>query len=109
YREALALFQEIGDQWGSAAGLAGLGRALAAQAEATGPAARAAGLTQAVHLLAAAAALLDRIGIVFDPQDRIPHERAVAAARVALGAERFAAAWTAGQAAPLAAAVAEAL
>jgi excisionase family DNA binding protein len=69
-----------------------------------------AGLAEpAARLFAAAAALREADGIRLSLVHRAGHEPAVAAARAALGDEAFAAAWAAGGALPVEAAVAEAL
>jgi DNA-binding CsgD family transcriptional regulator/tetratricopeptide (TPR) repeat protein len=57
----------------------------------------------------AAAALLDAVGVAVWPIDRPDYERNLAHARASLNAADFAAAWEAGQAMPLAEAIAEAL
>ena len=62
----------------------------------------------AVRLSAAAEAIQTRIGLAVAPALRAKNERALAAARVALGEEAFASAWAAGGGLPLDRAVAEA-
>jgi hypothetical protein len=66
-------------------------------------------MERAVQLFGAAAALWDRLGLPRAPEAREEHERQVAAARAALGAAAFAAAWAAGQRLSLEQAVATAL
>ena len=64
---------------------------------------------RAARLYGAAAALRERLGAAVVPWERPAHERDLAAVRAALGPAAFAAAWAAGAALPLEAAVAEAL
>jgi predicted ATPase/DNA-binding SARP family transcriptional activator len=64
---------------------------------------------RAVRLFGASRALRDALSILIEPPDRADYERHVAAARAALGEEAFAAAWAAGRAVSLDAAVAFAL
>jgi hypothetical protein len=64
---------------------------------------------QAARLLGAAAAVRERLGAPQPPDDRQEVERLVAAARQALGVPAWTAAFTAGTALSLEAAVAEAL
>jgi hypothetical protein len=61
-----------------------------------------------VYLLAAAAALRQALGTPVRPADRRAIEGALATAEVTLGAPAYAAAWTLGQALPLAQIVASA-
>ena len=98
-REALALYQNLGDQRGCAGSL----EALASTAGVAGQGERAA------RLLGAAAALRETIGAPQPPQEQTDVEQAVAAARVALGEESWAAAYAAGRALSLEQAIAEAL
>jgi len=63
----------------------------------------------AARLYGAAAVLRERLENPIGPFFLSEHEREVAVSRVALGADAFAAAWAAGRALPLEAAVAEAL
>jgi DNA-binding CsgD family transcriptional regulator len=100
---AAALYSESLDSWsqgnelGSVEILTGLAR-LAAK-----------GRTEsAVRLFAAAEAVQTRIGLTLAPALRAKNERALAAAKEALGKEAFAAAWAAGGDLPLEQAVAEA-
>ncbi len=62
----------------------------------------------AVRLFAAAEAVQKRMGLTLAPALRAKNERALAAARAALGQEAFDAAWAAGEDLPLGQAVAEA-
>ena len=98
-REALALYQELGDQRGCARGL----EELASTAGVAGQGERAA------RLLGAAAAVRETIGAPQPPQEQTDVEQAVAAARAALGEEAWAAAYAAGRALSLEQAIAEAL
>jgi predicted ATPase/transcriptional regulator with XRE-family HTH domain len=91
YAESLALFREIGDALHTAVSL----ERLAILAVEVGDA------KQAAHLLAAADALRAPLGTPIAPTARGEHDHALAAARVALGADAFAAAWAAGRALPL--------
>ncbi len=98
FAEGLARFTELGDRRMIALALDGVaGLAIAwRQPE------------RAARLLGAAAAMRETGGLPVEPTFRIAHERAVAAARAALGEEALAAGWAAGAALPLPAAVAEA-
>ena len=64
---------------------------------------------RAARLHGAAAALREQLGATVVPWEHPAHERDLAAVRAALEPEAFAAAWAAGAALPLEAAVAEAL
>jgi tetratricopeptide (TPR) repeat protein len=96
YRESLTMCRAIGDRLGVAENLEGLAGVI-------GPAARAA------RLLAAATTLRTALGAPLPPAARTGHERIVEELRAALGDTEFAVAWAAGAAAPLEAAVIEAL
>jgi non-specific serine/threonine protein kinase len=100
--EALALFRELGDPRRCAEGLEELA-ATAGVAEPAGQGERAA------RLLGAAAAVRETLGAPPPPEERAETEQGVAAARAALGEERWAAAFAAGQALTLEQAIAEAL
>ncbi|HET8627272.1 MAG TPA: LuxR C-terminal-related transcriptional regulator [Thermomicrobiales bacterium] len=103
YAESLALFHLLGERWPLARALTVLARAAAGR----GPA----GAARAARLFGAAEALRAAIGTAADalsPTERARDERAIAAARAALGARAFANAWAAGRAMTLDAAVAEA-
>jgi DNA-binding NarL/FixJ family response regulator len=63
----------------------------------------------AARLWGAAAALRDVLGAPIPPPDRPAREEVLAGVRASLGEERFAAAWAAGRALPLAQAIAEAV
>ena len=102
--QALAIFRERAVQSGLAATLVALGGLILDQAGGGGDNA-----ARAVRVLAAARALLAVVGGELEPVDRLPYERALAAARAALGETRFAAAWTAGQELPIEDAIALAL
>jgi predicted ATPase/DNA-binding XRE family transcriptional regulator len=90
YRDGLAGHWEVGDKWGIGICL----ESLAWLAVHDDP-------EQATRLLAAAELVRDRAG---DPlgESQGLHDQAIANARAALGDERFAAAWSAGCATPLA-------
>jgi predicted ATPase/transcriptional regulator with XRE-family HTH domain len=99
-REAVALLWEVGDPLVGAESLETLGSIIAGvggQGE------------QAARLLGAAAAVRERLGAPQAPDDRQELERLVAPARDALGEPAWTAAFTAGTALSLEAAVAEAL
>ena len=98
-RESLKLRQEIGD----AEGIAGSLEGLAAVARADGE------LVRVARLLAAADALREVNGTPVPPPELPMREENLVAARMGLGEEEFAAAWEAGRALSLDAAVAEAL
>jgi predicted ATPase/DNA-binding CsgD family transcriptional regulator len=85
---SLALQQDLGNAQGVAECLAGLGGTVAA----------AGGPDRAARLLAAAAALLDRIGVPLAPADQAAMERDIGAARKRLGGPEWESAWTAGHA-----------
>jgi predicted ATPase/DNA-binding CsgD family transcriptional regulator len=98
FAEALAVGQDHGDRWNLAHYLAGLaGMAL----ELGDP-------VRAVRLLGAASGMIEAAGGVPWPVERAEHDRILAATRVRLGEEAFAAAWAAGRALRLEGAVAEA-
>jgi predicted ATPase/DNA-binding CsgD family transcriptional regulator len=83
---ALRLFHDMSDEWGIALCLEGLAQAAAARP----------GNALAVHLFSAAAAWRTANGSPVPPNDRADYERALDAARSALGEARFAAAWASG-------------
>jgi non-specific serine/threonine protein kinase len=86
--ECLALWRAVQNQWGVADALFGF----AALAGAMGQGERAA------RLAGAAEQAYQATGMAFTPAGRLDREGAVAAARLALGDEAFAAAWAAGSA-----------
>jgi predicted ATPase/transcriptional regulator with XRE-family HTH domain len=98
-REALALYRDLGDPRRCAVGLEGLASSsgMAGQAE------------HAARLLGAAAALRAAVGAPLPANELADIEQAVAEARAALGEEAWAAAFAAGEALALEAAIAEAL
>jgi predicted ATPase/DNA-binding XRE family transcriptional regulator len=128
YDQSLALRRELGNPWGIAVSLTNLAevaRAVGEGARAEALYAESLGLLGAVRdtsgvpvcleglaaiaaaggqaeraalLFGAAAALRLAIGAPLPPSERAGHERAVAAARAALGPAAFAAAWARGQA-----------
>jgi ATP/maltotriose-dependent transcriptional regulator MalT len=121
YPRAAALFTEsltlrwerVGDKMGIAGSLRGLA-SIAALSGHFEPAARLYGAVEAVHesvgvrLDDAVEAVHESVGATV-PRHHAPSAQAVARARAGLGGPAFAAAWAAGRALPLAAAVAEAL
>lgn len=98
-RESLTLFRDLADPLGLAWGLEGLAAVAAARQQAE----------RAAHLLGAAEALRAAIGVPLSPDDRVRHERTVAALRRRLGEPAFAAAWASGRALSREAAVAQAI
>lgn len=99
YQECLALLQKIDYLGFLPACLEGLGAVVASQEVPL----------QAAGLWGTAEALREAIGTPIHPVYRADYERAVAAARTALGAEAFAAAWAEGRAMPLEQAIATVL
>jgi predicted ATPase/DNA-binding CsgD family transcriptional regulator len=97
YGESLGFWLGHGNELGTVEILTGLAR-LVAKWRPEG----------AVRLFAAAETIQKRIGLTLAPALRAKNERALAAARTALGEEAFAAAWAVGQDLPLERAVAEA-
>ncbi len=97
-REGLALNREVGNKWYLVECLEGLAGAAVADQP-----------VRAVRLLAAAAALCDRIGVELPTFDRTTNQRYLAQARVLLGRQTLAAAWDAGRSAPLEEIIGEAL
>jgi predicted ATPase/DNA-binding CsgD family transcriptional regulator len=84
--ETLSLGREAGDQLGLVDALELLAR-LAAEQESN---------KEAIRLWASAESLRSELGYARFPVDRGPHEAAVAAAKLGLGADEFAAAWAEG-------------
>src|SRR5216683_3738327 len=84
--ESLNLGREAGDQLGLVDALELLAR-LAAEHDSN---------KESIRLWGAAESLRSELGYVRFPVDRGPHEAAVAAAKLALGADEFAAAWAQG-------------
>ncbi|HWE61836.1 MAG TPA: tetratricopeptide repeat protein [Chloroflexota bacterium] len=99
YAESLTLAYKGGDQWEVAFCLEGLAAAAYEQGQ----------LQRAVRLWGSAAALRAAIDAPRAPIDQASYDRGVADARAALGDGEFAAAWAAGQAMSMEAAVALAL
>jgi non-specific serine/threonine protein kinase len=99
FTEDLPVLQELGQPESLLCRLAGV----ATLAVATGRA------QVAARLFGAAVAMAEGIGFAFDLPARATFERAAAAGRARLGEAAFAAAWGAGRALPVEAAVAEAL
>ena len=88
YLESLQIRRELGDNWGIAASLAGLG---AVAVESGQP-------RRGTSQLGASEAQHEAIGVVMEPDDRIPYDRAVASARAQLGVVAFEKAWQEGRA-----------
>ena len=99
FAESLGIRREVGDRIGIAHCLAGLGGVAWLQAQPE----------RAARVLGAAEALLEALGARLDVNERDLYDRTVAALRGHFDAGRFAAAWAAGQALPLEAAIAKAL
>jgi DNA-binding NarL/FixJ family response regulator len=95
FKESLTLRRELGDKWGIALSLAGLG-GVAVYTGQSGHGAR---------VLAAVESLLEEVGSVLEDEDRLPYERAVAAAREQLGEEAYTKEWAEGKALTLADAI----
>ena len=139
YEESLGLWRELGDQQYIATVLHNLGRLAQRQGDTrravalladsltrfqclqipngvalclrglAGVAVELQRLEPAARILGAAGALAERVGVVEDSADRAQSESALEAARSRLGAEQFAALWSAGKEFSMDAAVAEAL
>lgn len=99
YEESIELCLALGNYWWVTVCLEGLARVAAGQGR----------LDRVARLCGTAAALREEIGVPLPPVDRAEHERIVIAARVALGEDAFAAAWTEGHALPLEEAITGAL
>ncbi|MEZ4866430.1 MAG: tetratricopeptide repeat protein [Caldilineaceae bacterium] len=99
YQESLALRQETGEKEGIASALEGLAAVWGLQGQPV----------QAARLYGAAESLRTRLGAPLPPMDRPYYEQTVATLRAQLDEPTFLQAWTAGQAMPLAAAIAEAV
>jgi hypothetical protein len=95
FRESLAFCRQDGDARAIADCLEGLGAAAAGQGQ------RSEGAVRAARWLGAAAARRESRSIVLPPRRRSDLEAVVADVKERLGKEAFAAAWAAGQAAPL--------
>jgi tetratricopeptide (TPR) repeat protein len=91
YQESLQVAHEIDDKRGIAFCLGGLA---CVTAEAEG----AAGAKRAIRLAAAAAQLLERLGVEMERDEKVLFERARGATQAVMAAEDFAAAWEAGRA-----------
>ena len=87
YQESLDVAREIGDKVLIALGLEALAGVIAAQVEPV----------WATRLWGAASALRETIGAPMPPIERAVYERAVAAARMHLGEQVFASAWSEGR------------
>jgi hypothetical protein len=98
-RDCLTLYREVGDPWAIGRYLPVLAGALFARGQAE----------RGATLLAAAAALRERLGARLPPAFQSAHDRMVAAMRTAVGEEGFVAAWGAGGAMPIEDALAAAL
>jgi predicted ATPase/Tfp pilus assembly protein PilF/DNA-binding XRE family transcriptional regulator len=79
YLESLQMRRDLGDNWGMAVSLAGLGAVAVESGEAQ----------RGARQLAASDALREAIGVVMEPDDRIPYDRAVASAHAQLGEVDF--------------------
>jgi ATP/maltotriose-dependent transcriptional regulator MalT len=101
-RAALLIWQRLGTPFHIAGGLEGLARTAAAAGEG-------AQAERAARLLGAAATLRERVAVSPSSRDRVNMERAVAEARLTLGETEWAAAFAAGRALTVEAAIAEAL
>jgi tetratricopeptide (TPR) repeat protein len=99
YRECLTLFCELGNRQSMAYALEALASLIVAQGE----------LERGARLFGAAEALREAIGARMSPADFAEYADSVAALRVALGEQAFAAAWAEGRATPLEQAIASAL
>jgi non-specific serine/threonine protein kinase len=99
FAESLTMSRELGLRLWATGGIAGLGAVAAARGH----------HQRAARLVGAAEALTAAMGLVLYGSDRIAYDRTLAAARVALGEEAFAAALAAGQVLSLEQATAEAL
>ncbi|MGH8103794.1 MAG: tetratricopeptide repeat protein [bacterium] len=95
FSEALAVSREIGDKRGIAESVEGLAHIAGTQDQ----------LQRAGRLFGATAALREAIGAPLPPSDRAEYDRTVAAVRAVLGDPAFTAAYAAGRALPLAAAI----
>jgi predicted ATPase/transcriptional regulator with XRE-family HTH domain len=98
-RECLTMYQAVGEIWAIGRYLPVLAGALFGLGQAE----------RAARLLAAAAALRERLGAPLPLAFRTAHDRTIAAVRRALGEAAFAAAWNPGAAMPVEDALAEAL
>jgi hypothetical protein len=99
HRQSLTIYRDTGVPIGSMAGLEGMALALGAQGQ----------MAQAARLLGAAGAARERFSMPLPPPDRAVYDQSLAAIRGALGEEAWAAAWEAGRATALAAAIAQVL
>jgi predicted ATPase/serine/threonine protein kinase len=87
YQQSLALNQQVGEKWMTPFNLEGLAGVVASQGE----------LRWAAQLWGAAEALREAMDVPRLPVDRVSYEQAVAAARVQLGEDAFASAWSEGR------------
>jgi len=87
YQQSLELNQQVGEKWMTPFNLEGLASVVATQGA----------LRWAVQLWGAAEALREAMDVPRLPVDRVGYEQAVAAARVQLGEDAFAAAWSEGR------------
>ena len=88
YEESLSIKRELGDKRDIAVCLAGLGGVAAGMGQAL----------RGARLLGGVEALLEAVGAVLQPEDRIPYEQGVGSARAQLGEEEFERAWQEGRA-----------
>src|SRR5262249_10332795 len=87
HEESLSLFRELSDRKGGADRARGLTAVMLTQAE----------VSKAVRLWGAVDALRESIGAPLSPRGREQQDREIAQARLALGADAFAAAWEEGR------------
>ena len=87
YEQGVGVARKAGDQRMLTSGLEGLAAAVAAQGNPV----------WAAHLWGAAETLRETIGAPLPPVERVPYQRAVAAARTRLGEQAFASAWAQGR------------
>lgn len=88
FRRTLTIWRDLEDVQNVSMSIEGLAWTVGAQGQSE----------QAVRLLGAAEAFRDAVGAVVLPHWQAAHSSAVAAARIALGADRFTATWAAGRA-----------
>ncbi len=99
FADGLTLSEELRFRYGIAMNLAGMAGVAAAKGQPE----------HSARLFGAADALFDAMGQVVEPGDRTEYDRNAAVARTQLGAQAFAAAWTAGRAMTMEQAIADAL
>jgi serine/threonine-protein kinase PknK len=87
YEESLVIGRELGVRWGICTSLMGLGGVAVGMGQ----------VERGARLLGAAEALLEAIGAVLAPDDRVVYEQGVASARAQLSEEEFDKAWAEGR------------